>query len=94
MISTAFPASGHQILAVNRGEKEGWLKVSMDIDGDAALGLVWREFVKPGSSATEIRARRSGGRYDRLLCPLWSAKSETPSPIRGGGRRSTTSRST
>ncbi len=60
---------GHQILAINRGEKEGWLKVSLDIDRDAALGLVRREFVKPGSSATEFVRGAAEDGYDRLLYP-------------------------
>ena len=60
---------GHQILAVNRGEKEGWLKVSVDIDRELALGLLWREVVRPGSPATDfVRVAAEDG-YDRLLFP-------------------------
>ena len=60
---------GHQVLAVNRGEKEGWLKVSVAADRDAALAAVWRGTVKPGSRASDfVRAAAEDG-YDRLLFP-------------------------
>ena len=60
---------GHQILAINRGEREGWLKISVEIDREWALGLVWNETVKPGSRASDfVRAAAEDG-YDRLLFP-------------------------
>lgn len=60
---------GHQILAINRGEKEGFLKVSVELDRDEALRLVWGMFVKPGSSASEFVRSASADGYDRLLFP-------------------------
>ncbi|HPJ01321.1 MAG TPA: Tex family protein [Candidatus Limiplasma sp.] len=60
---------GHQVLAINRGEKEGFLKVSLDIDWELAMSVVWNEFVIPGSSATAfVRAAAEDG-YNRLLLP-------------------------
>ncbi len=60
---------GHQILAINRGEKEGFLKVSVQIEREQALGLVWDMLVKPGSSASEfVRCAAQDG-YDRLIFP-------------------------
>ncbi|HRX57853.1 MAG TPA: Tex family protein [Eubacteriales bacterium] len=60
---------GHQILAINRGEKEGYLKVSAVLERDLALGIVRRETLVPGSSATEtVRAAAEDG-YDRLIAP-------------------------
>ena len=47
-------AQGHQILAVNRGEKEKFLKVKIELDHDQALVTVLREVLKKGSSATEF----------------------------------------
>ncbi|MBO7690562.1 MAG: RNA-binding transcriptional accessory protein, partial [Clostridia bacterium] len=35
----------HRILALNRGEKEGFLKVSVDLDKEAALGLIDRTMI-------------------------------------------------
>ncbi len=60
---------GHQILAINRGEKEGYLKVSVDIDREWALGLVWNEVVKPGSNASDFVQSAAEDGYDRLLLP-------------------------
>ncbi len=60
---------GHQILAVNRGEKEGWLKVSLPVDRELALNLLENRLIRPGSKAESfLRAAVSDG-YDRLLKP-------------------------
>src|SRR5699024_5445468 len=45
---------GHQILAINRGEKENYLKVSVEIDREWALGLIWNKVVKQGSVASDF----------------------------------------
>ena len=45
---------GHQVLAINRGEKEGILKVSITLDREQALPLLRRAVVKPGSAAMEF----------------------------------------
>ena len=42
---------GHQILAINRGEKEGFLKVRIDIADDIALPVLRRAVLKPGSAS-------------------------------------------
>ncbi|MDD4496501.1 MAG: helix-hairpin-helix domain-containing protein, partial [Eubacteriales bacterium] len=60
---------GHQILAINRGEKEEYLKVSLQIDRDRALGLVWNMLVKPGSTASDFVRSAAEDGYDRLLMP-------------------------
>ena len=60
---------GHQILAINRGEKEGVLKVAVEIDRPLALGLVWNAMVKPGSTATDLVREATEDGYDRLLFP-------------------------
>lgn len=60
---------GHQILAINRGEKEGYLKVSVQIDRERALGVVWDMLVKPSSSASDFVRRAAEDGYDRLLFP-------------------------
>lgn len=60
---------GHQILAINRGEKEGFLKVSVQIEREQSLRLIWGMFVKPGSCASDfVRSAVEDG-YDRLLFP-------------------------
>ena len=58
---------GHQILAINRGEKEGVLKVSVTLDRDQALPLLRRAVVKPGSPAMEFIKSAAEDAYDRLI---------------------------
>jgi len=60
---------GHQILALNRGEKEEFLKVSVTLDRDLALKAVTAAFVKPGTAATGFMTAAAEDAYDRLLEP-------------------------
>ncbi len=60
---------GHQILAMNRGEKDGFLKVSFDLDREQALTLVYSEMVRGNSMAAEIVKAAATDGYDRLLSP-------------------------
>lgn len=60
---------GHQILALNRGEKEGFLKVSVELDREAALQKLRRVVIKPGSSAMAFVRAAADDAYDRLLWP-------------------------
>ena len=60
---------GHQILALNRGEKEKMLKVSLDLDHDRAMQTVYREVVIPGSAAMAFVKAAALDAYDRLLFP-------------------------
>ncbi|MCI8539684.1 MAG: RNA-binding transcriptional accessory protein [Oscillospiraceae bacterium] len=60
---------GHQILAINRGEREEMLKVSVDMDQETALIALRRSVLKPGApSAAFVRAAAEDS-YDRLLFP-------------------------
>ena len=61
--------AGHQILAINRGEKEGFLTVTVLLDRDTALPLMRRAVVKPGSAAMEFVKAACEDAYDRLLYP-------------------------
>ncbi|WP_303437998.1 Tex-like N-terminal domain-containing protein, partial [uncultured Oscillibacter sp.] len=60
---------GHQILAVNRGEKEELLKVSIELDRELALRTVRRHVVVPGSRAMEFVKAAAEDAYDRLIFP-------------------------
>ncbi|MCI2057056.1 MAG: RNA-binding transcriptional accessory protein [Oscillibacter sp.] len=60
---------GYQILAVNRGEKEEKLKVSIVLDHDLALQTVRRKILYPGSAAMEFVRGAADDAYDRLLFP-------------------------
>lgn len=60
---------GHQILAINRGEKEGFLKVRVEMDRDRALQTVRRHVIVPGSAAMEFVKAAAEDAYDRLIFP-------------------------
>ena len=60
---------GHQILAINRGEKEEKLKVTVLLDRDLALPVLRRAVVKPGSAAMEFVKATAEDSYDRLIYP-------------------------
>ena len=60
---------GHQVLAINRGEKEEKLKVSVELDRDLALRTVRRHVVIPGSASMEFIKAAAEDAYDRLLFP-------------------------
>ena len=60
---------GHQILAINRGEKEGMLKASVTLDRDQALPLLRRVVVRPGSPAMDFIKAAAEDAYDRLIFP-------------------------
>ena len=59
----------HQILAMNRGEREGYLKISIDVDRESMLRLVRRAVVVPGSPAMEFVRSAADDSYDRLIAP-------------------------
>ena len=61
---------GHQVLAINRGEKEGFLKVSMELDKDEALALVESRVLKSrGTEASRFLQTVVADAYTRLLEP-------------------------
>ena len=60
---------GHQILAINRGEKEDKLKVSVGLDRELALQNVRRTVIKPGSRAMAFVRAAADDAYDRLIWP-------------------------
>ena len=60
---------GHQILAMNRGEREGILSVSVVTDREQALPLLRRAVVKPGSAAMDFVKSAAEDAYDRLIYP-------------------------
>ncbi len=60
---------GHQILAINRGEKEGMLKASLELDRDLALQRVRRAVIVPGSAAMAFVRAAADDAFDRLIWP-------------------------
>ena len=70
---------GHQILAVNRGEKEEMLKVNIELDRELALQKLRRAVIKPGSKAMAFVRAAADDAYDRLIWP--SMERETRSSL-------------
>ena len=60
---------GHQVLAINRGEREEFLKVGVETNRDEALILLRRAVVRPGTRAAEFIKAAAEDAYDRLLYP-------------------------
>ena len=60
---------GHQILAINRGEREGKLKVGLELDREAALVTLRRQVLRPGSAANAFVRAAADDAWDRLLFP-------------------------
>ena len=61
--------AGHRILAVDRGEREGFLKVSVTVDAARAVRLLTERTVKNDSpSAEQVRAAAEDA-YVRLIHP-------------------------
>ena len=69
----------HRILAINRGEKEGFLKVSVEVEEATALLLLDKLFIKEGSSSTEFCREAAKDSYTRLILP--SLERETRSTL-------------
>ena len=59
----------HQILAINRGEKEGFLKVSAALPGLEGQALVCRMALKPTASVSSFVRAAAEDAYNRLIAP-------------------------
>ena len=60
---------GYQILAINRGEKERFLKVSAELDEQLAMQTVRRRVVRPGTPAMRFVIGAAEDAYERLIFP-------------------------
>ncbi|MBE6791589.1 MAG: RNA-binding transcriptional accessory protein [Ruminococcaceae bacterium] len=59
----------HRILAINRGENEDFLKVTLEIEDFAAMGIFYRYFVKSGSITTQFVKEAALDSWERLVFP-------------------------
>lgn len=59
----------HRVLAINRGERDGFLKVSLEMDDESALNLLCRAFIRPGSSTADQLEMAAGDAWKRLIQP-------------------------
>ena len=62
-------AAGYRVLAVNRGEREGFLKVSVAWDRERALPLVEHSCVRGSSPCAEQVRLAAHDAFDRLIFP-------------------------
>ncbi|MCC8123649.1 MAG: RNA-binding transcriptional accessory protein [Oscillospiraceae bacterium] len=62
-------AQGHQVLAINRGEREEILKAGVAADREAALVLVRRAVLVPGAPSMAFVRGAADDAYDRLIAP-------------------------
>ncbi|MGM9640940.1 MAG: Tex family protein [Faecousia sp.] len=67
--TTANRLQDHQILALNRGEKEGFLKVNLDLPGSDGPAVIRRHTAKPGRNLTPFMENAAMDAYDRLIAP-------------------------
>ncbi len=59
----------HRILAVNRGEKEECLKVSVSVETEDMISIIKAQYVKNGSACGNIVALACEDAYSRLIFP-------------------------
>ncbi len=59
----------HQILAINRGEKEGILKPAVTLTGNEGAALVCRSALKPTAQVSAFVRSAAEDAYDRLIFP-------------------------
>ena len=62
--------AGHRVLALDRGEREGFLKVSVEVEAERASAICQRMFVKRtgGASAEQVQLAAQDA-YTRLIHP-------------------------
>ncbi len=59
----------HRILAINRGENEEALKVSIEFDKAKAMFIISKNHIKEGSPATAVVTAAAEDAYQRLIFP-------------------------
>ena len=59
----------HRVLALNRGEKEGFLKVSIQVDEEFAEKITVAGFLKDGGESSTIVKKAGQDSYARLIAP-------------------------
>ena len=62
-------AAGHRILAVNRGEKEGFLSVKIEGEEEKLLQRMERKIIRKNSDTAELLQEVIADSYKRLIAP-------------------------
>ena len=68
---------GHQVLAFNRGEREGFLKVTVELEDEKALIPIRRAVLNPGSPAAPFVRAAAEDAYTRLIAPSMEREMRT-----------------
>lgn len=61
--------AAHRVLAINRGEKEGFLKVSLAVPDETANRLIAQQYVRTGAATAPQVAMAAQDAWERLLFP-------------------------
>ena len=61
--------AGHRVLALDRGEKDGVLKVSVSVDLPTAMNIIYNETVVLGSACTKYVIAAADDSFSRLIFP-------------------------
>ena len=62
-------AAGHRILAIDRGEREGFLKVGIEIPQEKCLSIIYRLLIKADNEFAALVKEACEDAYTRLLFP-------------------------
>lgn len=61
--------AGHRILAIDRGEREGFLKAGIDIDPEKCLTIICRLMIKAQNDCADMVKAACEDAYSRLIFP-------------------------
>ena len=61
--------AGHRVLAINRGEREEWLRVSVEVDEALAQQTICRAVIRPGSACCDAVRAAAKDAWSRLIEP-------------------------
>lgn len=61
--------ANHRILALDRGEKENFLKVSINLDETAATDIIFAKYIKSNNACGELVRAAAEDSYKRLIFP-------------------------
>ena len=61
--------AGHRILALNRGEREGFLKVGIEIEDSRCLNIIYRLLITAQNECAETVKAACADAYTRLIFP-------------------------
>ena len=68
--SEAIPkVANHRVLALDRGEKEGFLKVAVTLDETVATDVIFGKYIKANNACGELVRAAAADSYKRLIFP-------------------------